>query len=135
MFMTGETDLHILITSMKPSLHAQPFVFCSIDNATFDQLPFIPLGTFCEDEGISIIVTQQQADDNSLIYEGVWACITLEIHSALSAVGFLAVITHRLSRTGISVNPVSAFYHDHLFVPWNMRDIAVEELDELSSTR
>lgn len=133
--MTGETDLPTLIASMKPSLNAQPFVFCSIDNATFDQLPFIPLGTFCEDEGISIIVTQQQADNNSLIYEGVWACITLEIHSALSVVGFLAVITNHLARAGISVNPVSAFYHDHLFVPWNRRDIAVEELGELSSTR
>lgn len=28
----------------------------------------------------------------------------------------MAAITTRLAQEGISVNPVSAFYHDHLFV-------------------
>jgi hypothetical protein len=43
--------------------------------------------------------------------------ITLEIHSSLEAVGFLAAITARLAEAGMGVNPVSAFHHDHLFVP------------------
>ncbi len=133
--MHGETDLQTLIASMKPSLGELPYVFCSIDQAAFDALPFIPLGTFHEREGISIIVTQQQASDSALAFDTSWACITLEIHSLLSAVGFLAVITAHLARVGISVNPVSAFYHDHLFVPWDKRACALEALIALSRSR
>ena len=43
--------------------------------------------------------------------------ITLTVHSSLEAVGFLAVITRKLAQHSISVNAVSAYHHDHLFVP------------------
>lgn len=42
--------------------------------------------------------------------------ITCDVHSSLSAVGFLAAITGRLKDVGVAVNPVSGFFHDHLFV-------------------
>jgi uncharacterized protein len=42
--------------------------------------------------------------------------ITLNVHSSLEAVGLLAAVTTRLAAAGISVNAVSAVYHDHLFV-------------------
>lgn len=42
--------------------------------------------------------------------------ITCEVHSSLSAVGFLAAITGKLRDVGVAVNPVSGFFHDHLFV-------------------
>jgi hypothetical protein len=59
--------------------------------------------------------------------------ITLTIHSDLQAVGFLAPIMTRLAEAGISVNPVSAFYHDHLFVPWDKRNEAMEILESFKS--
>ena len=43
--------------------------------------------------------------------------ITLNIHSSLEAVGFLAAITARLAAAGMGVNPVAGYFHDHLFVP------------------
>ena len=126
--MSGEINLQTLIALMRPSLHELPYVFCSIDQATFNKLPFNPLGVFREQEGITIVVTQQQANDNGLAFDMSWACITLEVHSALTAIGFLAAITNQLARAGISVNAISAFYHDHLFVPWEKRQRAMEEL-------
>ena len=58
--------------------------------------------------------------------------ISLTVHSSLDAVGFLAAITTKLAQSGISVNPVSAFYHDHLFVPVNRADEAVSLLREFT---
>jgi hypothetical protein len=58
-----------------------------------------------------------------------WAMITLTVHSDLAAIGFLAAITRKLADGGISVNPVSAFYHDHLFVPWEKRDATMAILE------
>ncbi|MEY9903549.1 hypothetical protein ABIA44_007723 [Bradyrhizobium sp. USDA 329] len=58
--------------------------------------------------------------------------ITLTVHSALDAVGLLAAITARLAEAGISVNAVSAFHHDHLFVPADRADEAMAVLREMS---
>jgi hypothetical protein len=135
MNMNGESDLKTLLAAMQPVLHELPYVFCSVSQDAYEILPFNPLGAFREQEGISIITTRQQASDCGLSYDRVWACITLTIHSSLSAGGFLAAITAQLAQAGISVNPISAFYHDHLFVPWESKGHAMDELLELSQSR
>ncbi len=58
--------------------------------------------------------------------------ITLSIHSSLEAVGFLAAITQKLAKHNISVNPISAYYHDHLFVPTHQAKIAMNLLNDFS---
>ncbi len=57
--------------------------------------------------------------------------ITLNIHSSLDAVGFLAAITARLAAAGMGVNPVSAYFHDHLFVPADRAEEAMAVLEAL----
>ena len=47
------------------------------------------------------------------------------------AVGFLAAITARLANAGISVNAVSAFHHDHLFVPERRAGEALRLLQDM----
>ena len=54
--------------------------------------------------------------------------ITLDVHSALDAIGFLAAVATLLAKAGISVNAVSAYYHDHLFVPREKADEAMRLL-------
>ena len=61
--------------------------------------------------------------------------ITLNVQSSLDAVGFLAVISTRLAEYGMGVNPVSAFLHDHLFVPIGREEDAVRELRKLAEER
>ena len=56
--------------------------------------------------------------------------ITLTVHSSLDAVGLLAAVTQVLAQADISVNVVSAFYHDHLFISEHR---AVEALQILSA--
>jgi hypothetical protein len=129
----GLSDLSKLLQSMRPACIGQPFVFASIPRQALAGLKFIPLGTFCESEGVTVIATQAQAGKEGWPAEDLWACITLMVHSSLHAVGFLAAITAALAREGISVNPVSAYYHDHLFVSWEARDRAMKALADLSA--
>jgi uncharacterized protein len=56
----------------------------------------------------------------------------LTVHSSLNAVGFLAAVTTQLAEAGISLNAVSAFYHDHLFVPHDRADEALALLQNMS---
>jgi hypothetical protein len=124
----GQSDLETLLHSMRPVLIEQPFVFVSIPKEALARLAFLPLGTFCESEGVTVIATGEQARKEGWPAENVWACITLTVHSSLQAVGFLAAVTSALARGGISVNPVSGYYHDHLFVPWDRRTQAMDVL-------
>ena len=60
--------------------------------------------------------------------------MTLTVHSDLSAVGLLAAVTDLLSKAGIPVNTVSAFYHDHLFVPHERAEQTISLLEDLASS-
>lgn len=132
--MDNITDLKTLIENMSPSLHEFPYVFISVDKAAFNKLPFEPLCTFREEEGITIITEESNAVKNGFPYNSTWACITLNVNSSLSAIGFIAAIAGKLTEENISVNPVSAFYHDHLFVPWDKRYITFEILSSFGKS-
>jgi hypothetical protein len=60
---------------------------------------------------------REEARHGGLPFEFPSRLITLNVHSALDAVGFLAAGAVRLAEAGISSNAVSALYHDPLFVP------------------
>jgi len=92
----------------------------------------VPLATVREDEGLSAIVTAADAEAHGLAGEFPCAGITLRVHSALDAVGFLAVITRALADAGIGTNPVAGFHHDHLFVPWERHHDALAVLRRLT---
>lgn len=131
--MSGETNLQRLLANMQPELLEREFVFCSVSPKAFEQLCIHPIGWFREAEGITLVIERNVADDEGLDYEFVSRMITLNIHSSLEAVGFLATITSKLAGAGISVNTISAFYHDHLFVPTDRASAVMQLLDELKN--
>ncbi len=133
--MSGEKDLEILLRSMRPKLSECQFVFCNILPDKLSTLKMEPLFVFREEEGATIIIEKRQADSESLYYDDVWSRIELTVHSSLSAIGFLAAITAKLSENRISVNVVSAYFHDHLFVPQEKASLAMQVLDELQECR
>ncbi len=131
--MPGETNLQRLLANIHPELLEGEFVFCSVSPKEFEQLRIHPIGWFREAEGITLIVESSIANDEGLDYEFVSRMITLNIHSSLEAVGFLSAISSKLAGAGISVNTISAFYHDHLFVPTNKASTVMMLLDELKN--
>ncbi len=130
--MAGETELNALLRTMQPVLHRDNYVFCTVPYGIDDTVNLDPVGLFKETEGLTLMLPQSQADAAGLGYTTVFAMITLSVHSSLEAVGFLAAITTCLASHNISVNPVSAVYHDHLFVPVAQADRAMALLQDLS---
>ncbi|QOZ09134.1 ACT domain-containing protein [Bradyrhizobium sp. CCBAU 51765] len=130
--MSGERDLRMLLRHMKPKLQPGIFVFCTIPAGQRVPSALNPLLTFREQEGTTVVAFLEDAERAGLRYEFASRLITLTVPSALDAVGFLAAITARLAEAGISVNAVSAFHHDHLFVPVDHAHEAIAVLQELS---
>lgn len=119
---------------MKPIHIPGEYVFATVSEETIETLGTIPLLIYREAEAITVIVTKQEAETHSLDFESVWGFISLTIHSDLTAVGFLAAVTKVLAEAGISTNVVSAFYHDHLFVPISKVSNAISLLGNLSES-
>jgi hypothetical protein len=88
---------------------------------------------FREIEETTLILEQADADTLGLAYDGLWSMITLQVHSSLEAVGFIAAISAKLAEAGISTNVVSAYYHDHLFVPHIKEDEVLAILQRISN--
>jgi uncharacterized protein len=130
----GERDLAVLLRSMAPVLQEGVFLFCALPPGQPLPAGLDPLLTFREREGTTLVLRREAAQAAGLA--GLFPCrqITLDVHSALDAVGFLAAVTARLAREGISVNPVAGFHHDHLFVPAERADDAMLALRLLAAS-
>lgn len=127
--MSPERNLAVLLRDMAPTLTSPRYVFCAFhDHRLPDGVEAICL--FREAEGLTAIVEKTLAEALGLSWSFESRLITLEIHSDLAAVGFLAAVCTVLAGAGIPCNAVSAYYHDHIFVPV---DRAVEALEVLRS--
>lgn len=113
--MQAKTNLKELIQSMSPKLHEGTYVFVSVPSiAGIPQDKLI--AQFREEEGITLILSQGDADQFNLAYDYVAAWITLQVHSALEAVGLTAAFASELAEHNISCNVVAGYFHDHIFV-------------------
>ena len=125
--MSGGTDLKALLASMNPVPAPEIYVFVT----TSAPPDLAAKMRFEEAEGTTLILTRDAAAEAGLDYEFPCRMITLNVHSALEAVGFIAHIATRLAAAGMGVNPVAGFFHDHLFVPENRLDDAMEVLRDI----
>jgi len=125
--MTGEFDLDTLLRDMQPVLHPKTFVYCTMPSLP-DLQGIQPKLIFAEAEGMTLIVTRDQAAQLGLAGDFPCRMITLNVHSALEAVGFIAKIANTLAALGMGVNPVAGYYHDHLFIPADRADDAMAAL-------
>ena len=129
--MKGENDLSILLKTMKPKINLGEYVFCTITNSTQIDYNDVIL-FFKEQEGNTVIVKKEVADNLNLDYFFIASWITLTVHSSLNAVGLTAAFSKALSDEGISCNVVAAFYHDHIFVDHNDTEKALQVLNKFS---
>lgn len=128
--MSGETNLEALFRTLTTSMADGIYVFTTLENRKTPE-GLEPKMVFQEAEGTTLILLREEAEEHHLAYEFPSKMITLNVHSSLEAVGFIARISTALSLQGMSVNPVAGFFHDHLFVPLGREMDALRVLDEL----
>jgi len=129
--MSGETSLDALLKTMTPELQPGIYVFVTLqDGQTPNDIK--PRMIFQEPQGTTLILQRSEAQDAGLAYEFPCRMITLAVHSSLEAVGFMARIASALAKHDMGVNPVSGFFHDHLFVPEGREDDAMQVLRDMS---
>ena len=70
--MAGETDLSILLNSMKPELVGSEYVFCTFEDAAYgDYSELEPVAMVQEAEGMTLIIPKTRADAHNLPYASV----------------------------------------------------------------
>ena len=137
----AEKDLGKLLKGMSPEVVDGKYFLASVPESEImviaNYLDYITC-IYREEEGLTILFSEEIEDEIGGIsgekVAGPFALITLSINSDLSAVGFLAKITDVLAKEGISVNAFSAYFHDHLLVPYERKKDAMEALKKLSAT-
>ncbi len=125
----AETDLAVLLRGMSPRLNDGAYVYTSVPLTIPPAAD--PVVVVREHEGLTLVLRREQADDLGLPYDYVAAWITLEIHSALEAVGLTAAVSSALAKSGISANVVAGLRHDHLFVSYADAERAMQALEAL----
>jgi hypothetical protein len=129
----GEQDLLKLCASLKPIVAPAVYVYCSFPDFV------LPVGvsalcTIRESEGLTAIVERADARRLRLAYVYDARLITLSVHSSLNAVGFIKVISSKLADAGIPCNVIAGYYHDHILVPVDRADEAMDRLREIAAS-
>ena len=121
------SDLDVLLSSMEPMLHDGVYAYCVVAD-DFDFSRLVPVATVREAEGLTLVVPEEQALDAGLkvVFRAAW--ISLMVHSDLQAVGLTAAFSNALGRAGISCNVVAGAFHDHIFVPEEKAQQALDAL-------
>lgn len=124
------SNLAVLLSSMEPALHAGVYAYCVVPHGA-DISALSPVATVSESEGLTLILSEEQAINAglSVLLRAAW--ITLTVHSDLQAVGLTAAFAVALGRAGISCNVVAGAFHDHIFVPVERAQQALAALEAL----
>jgi hypothetical protein len=96
----------------------------------------VPVGmavaaTIVEDEGTTSVLSVTDAERLGARPEFVAAWLTVEVRSALDAVGLTAALATALAAENIACNVLAGYHHDHLLVPVEKADRAVAVLEAL----
>ncbi|MFO0971146.1 MAG: ACT domain-containing protein [Candidatus Saccharimonadales bacterium] len=130
--MSGEKDLAIILRSIAVSCDDKEYIYCATNSydKVADLLPD-SVGLFKENEATTVIILKELLQDDDVQRSGSYAKLTIDVHTSLEAVGLTAAMAKVLTKYGISANVVAAYYHDHIFVPYELKDQAIKALSSL----
>ena len=124
--MTGETDLDTLLAELDVTRRPGRFTVVSVPQLDGPLAePGATEAIVREAEGMTAVVTTEAAERAGVPHDFVAAWLTLDVHSALEAVGLTAAVSAALADRGIPCNVVAGYHHDHLLVPEDRAEEAI----------
>lgn len=129
----AERDLARMLATLGVRRRDGVFAFVSVGagDARAPQLARVAQATIVEDEGTTYVVTASEAQAAGYDIEFRAAWLTLEVYSALDAVGLTAAVSAALTEIGVSCNVLAGAHHDHLLVPVDAAERAIDAIDDL----
>ncbi len=128
--MPGQMDLSEVLHTLQVSCDEVRYGFASVTEAAISRSEQV-LGTFREDEGLTVIATQEYFEREGIAHQGPFARLTIEVYTSLELVGLTALLAAELAEREIPANVIAAYFHDHIFVPYDVRAKALEAIMEL----
>jgi len=131
-FMASDQRCQELLANLNPTLCPDPWVFSLVAGGA-PQLPEdrSVFALIREEEGLTAIRRAAPSDDPETL--PLFARITLQVYSDLEAVGLTAAVSGALAGQNLCANMVAGLNHDHLFVPYQRRDEALQCLKQISA--
>jgi len=129
----AEKNLQQLLRTMQPQLLAGSYAFVTLPEGRPMPPGLTPLMTCREVEGLTLILDERDLARSGLPHAFFCRGISLNVHSSLYAIGFLAAVSECLAKASMSINIVSAFHRDYIFVPTARAEEALALLIRLSN--
>lgn len=124
----GETNLAAMLASL--GVERRPGEFGFVETTAGGPAPQSAMAMVHEGDRVSWIVPLPHP---GAVFPAVW--LTLTVDSSLEAVGLTAVFAPILAKRGIPANILAGVRHDHLLVPADRADEAIDVLRSLRRSR
>jgi hypothetical protein len=126
----SERDLTTLLGAL--SVRIVPGAWCMVSGV---ELPagIAARATILESEGVTSVISVEDAARLGITPVFAMAWLSLDVNSALDAVGLTAAITTALAENGMACNVLAGYHHDHLLVSFEDRGRAIGVLDKLAA--
>ena len=130
--MEPMTDLEAMLESLSISRRPGIYTFVTMQNPPEGLAVDAVIN---EDEGTTLVLDADTARSlgHPVTFEAAW--LTLDVHSALEAVGLTAVFSAALAEAGIPCNVLAGFHHDHVLVPADRADEAIAAITARAGSR
>jgi len=127
----GIVSLTDILESLSGLLYAENYVFVTIKSSQLKTLRLDEVfAVINEEEAATLIIETSKKENWTKEALPEFARITLNVHSALHAVGLTAAVSTALAKAAISCNVLAGYYHDHIFV---QKDKAKEALNIINA--
>jgi len=128
----GETDLDKMLASLRVERRPGVFTYVAVAVPTPGLLAAAH-AMVTEGETTTLVLPQEAAKRAGFTVDLEMAWLSLTVQSSLEAVGLTAAFAATLGEVGIPCNVLAGFHHDHILVPADRADDAIDALTVSSS--